>query len=402
MTVQRHNFKSLALSCAIILLTLWITLPAMARSPSPEMGPPTLYFLAVGMGQSSFMTPFEDAGKSADVVARSLLEAGAHYGIVLASGSDRPGRVSRDDVLDALERLKARIRADDPVAPRIVVYVMGHGLADRTAGYEFILPDTLDLAETGVTQNTVFRLARRSVFSIDLLASLMSFRLDDRMAHLDAKVFSEDRFSDLPFGGGFLIDMSRRYAREQRYLDQKAQSYGTAPFANAPIPFLLLIDNCNTGIRETVAPPNPMLNQLAQSMRDMTLDQGRAFYAVPPGADASPRILPERLTDDDEIIVSNGRAATPVIGPLAIHLRHLVRNTRRAEAMSLEDLAAALASSGLSESADLPPPPHEVPGKLRPDVAKFTFFPAPASPMGEITVLHGTGQGTVRCCERID
>ena len=72
--------------------------------PSPPEGPPSLYFLSVGIEEydvSSGLTDLYGAVTSAELVGDALMDAGAKFGIILTSKNEdgvRGHAVTRGDV----------------------------------------------------------------------------------------------------------------------------------------------------------------------------------------------------------------------------------------------------------------------------------------------------------------
>lgn len=170
----------------IILFGFWSTC-ASAKSPPPTKGPADLYVLSVGVGRYADrdFSKFDAGRYSAELVSRSLLKAGARYALTLTDEAGQNSYITRDDVLDALRSLKRKIREDRPRAPRILVYLLMHGVADATSNYLFMVPGNLVIEPNPVPQEDVFRLAKATVWNFDLLTSLMTFRMDKRLNHFD-------------------------------------------------------------------------------------------------------------------------------------------------------------------------------------------------------------------------
>lgn len=376
---------------------------ALAQSPDPVHGPAELYFLAVGAADHSDpdFNPPVPSHRSAEVVARALTDAGAKYGILLTSSPDAGGQITRDSFHAALTRLKMRIRTDQAKAPRVIVYIMTHGAADPASNYLFMAPDNLVIEEPLVRQEHVFRLAKRSIWNFDVLTALMNFRMDERLSHFDNFVYSSLMSDNLGFA--MIAEQGVNLLRLNQKLDRKSAGYGPQPFDNAPIPFVVLFDNCTNGFEANLVERNVLLDQFARQVHSATLDGGRAFYAVPPGEVAAPMELPEALASPGDRVEVRGRSVRPNVGPLAIHLKNVLSASGNGGAMTVEEFASAFRSSGADDPDDsLPGAPYETPAALRPGVATAEFIPARSSVRGEVERVAASSADPVRCCRSID
>ena len=383
-------------------LLLWNGV-AFAQSPDPERGPAELYFLAVGAADYTDpdFNPPVPSHQSAEVVARALMDAGAKYGILLTSSPKADGTVTRDSFHAALTRLKKRIRTDRAKAPRVIVYIMTHGAADPASNYLFMAPDNLVIEEPLVKQDHVFRLARRSIWNFDVLTALMNFRMDERLSHFDNFVYSSLMSDRL--GLAMIAEQGAKLLRFKQDLDQKAAGYGPKPFNNAPIPFVVLFDNCTNGFEANLVEPNPLLDLFTRQVNSATLDGGRAFYAVPPGEMAAPMELPEALASPGDRVEIRGRSVRPNVGPLAIHLKNVLSMSGNGGAMTVDEFASAFRSSGADDPDNvLPDAPYEAREALRPGVAAAEFIPARSSARGEVERIGASMADPVSCCQRID
>ncbi len=386
----------------IAAFLLWNSV-VFAQSPDPARGPPELYFLAIGVANHSDpdFDPPVPSHHSAEVVARALTQAGAKYGILMTSSPEAGGAVTRESFFAALMRLKKRIRADRAKAPRVIVYIMTHGAADPASNYLFMAPDNLVIEEPLVRQEHVFRLARRSIWNFDVLTALMNFRMDNRLSHFDNFVYSSLLSDQLGFAG--IAEKGAKLLRFSRELDRKASGYGPKAFDNAPIPFVVLFDNCTNGFEANLVQPNPLLDQFTRQVHNATLDGGRAFYAVPPGEAAAPMELPEALASPADRVEIRGRSVRPNVGPLAIHLKNVLTASGNGGALSFDEFASAFRSSGAEDPDDvLPSIPYETRAALRPGVATAEFIPAGSSDRGEVERVTASSAVSVRCCRMID
>ncbi|MEM9318249.1 MAG: hypothetical protein AAGA70_04495 [Pseudomonadota bacterium] len=392
-----------------VTVRLWLLLVLMAsglnaQSPAPRQGPPDLYFLTIGIGnfEESGSVPLQASASSAEVVARALIGAGARFGYVLVSRPGEDGYVTREDVRSALTQLKARIRADGALAPRIVVYAMSHGVGDAPGRQTYLLTDDLHIPEPEISQGHALRLARRAIWSVDLLATLMNFRLDPFFQELDP-MLEADLFSDRAGLIGIIEHGRNLAARERRLAESRAQ-LGARPVDNAPVPFLLLLDNCAFGVATDQARTSRFLDSLTEQYFRATLDVGVAFQAAPFGVGAPVLPLPSRLTDPEDLITgSNGNPIPPWVGPMAVHLSSVLAARDPSQTMTLEALAAALAEAGsdLPESG-LPSNPTQLPSYLRADVGRVDFLPGLVSePSGRFEYLTPSGDRLQLCCADI-
>lgn len=376
---------------------------AFAQSPDPERGPAELYFLAVGAADhiDPDFNPPVPSHHSAEVVARALMDAGAKYGILLTSSPDADGGVTRDSFHAALTRLKKRIRTDRAKAPRVIVYIMTHGAADPASNYLFMAPDNLVIEEPLVKQDHVFRLARRAIWNFDVLTALMNFRMDERFSHFDNFVYSSLLSDRLGFA--MIGEQTAKLLRFNQELDRKATGYGPKPFNNAPIPFVVLFDNCTNGFEANLVESNPLLDLFTRQVNSATLDGGRAFYAVPPGEVAAPMELPEALASPGDRVEIRGHSVRPNVGPLAIHLRNVLSVSGNGGAMTVDEFASAFRASGANDPDDvLPAAPYETRAALRPGVATAEFIPVRSSVTGELEHVRASSADPVRCCQRIN
>ena len=391
---------------AAIILLAFSPVLALAQSPSPASGAPDLYFLAVGAAnhQDDDVPGFRAARYSTELVARTLHDAGARFGILLTSDPEGEQWVTREDFFQALLRLQRQIREDGSETPRIVVYIMSHGVADEVARYSFMLPDNLIIDEDPIGQEYAFRLAKRAITDIDILAALMSFRLDDRLAWLDGHL-QTDLYSDM-LGLRGILDHTQRQGAFSQELDRRSSTYGSAPFNNAPVPFVVLMDNCTAGFDYRLSGGNDFFDLLAGQMYAATLNVGRAIYAVPPGQYATTRALPDTLErPDDRVAGPSGAGILPSVGPLAIHLRNVLKSHDGASAMTLQEFSRRiLHSPSLYPTDDLPEAPFHPDALLRPDVASTWFIPSqPGKHSGIVNRIEPSlNRAPSLCCRNIN
>ena len=392
------------LTIPLFLLAAWMASALVAQSPSPREGPPQLYFLAIGIGnfEESGSVPLEASASSAEVVARALIGAGARFGYVLASRPGENGFITREDVRAALVQLKARIRADGALTPRVVIYLMSHGFGDAAGRQTFLLTDDLRLVEPEISQKHIFRLARRAIWSVDLLATMMNFRLDPFYEELDS-MFESDLFSDREGLAGTFEHLRNSAERDQHLAESRAQ-LGTNSVDNRPVPYLLLLDNCAFGVDADVVGPNYYLDQLTEQYFRATLDVGAAFQAAPFGKGSPVLPLPFSLTDSEDFVEGvNGDLISPWVGPLAVLLKSVLATRDPSKQMTLKALSVALSEAGsdLPESG-LPPKPTQLPSYLREDVGRVAFLPALTGiPKGEFEYLMPSGHAMQLCCTEI-
>lgn len=374
---------------------------ALSRSAAPEVGPADLYFLAIGAGNSADedLGGLQAASNSARVVANALMEAGARYGVLLSSEPGGTQRISRDDVLDALAKLKRKVRRDGARAPRLLVYIVSHGFGEPVSNYLFLLPDDLRVMESPISQDYVFRTAKRSIWSLDLLFSLMTFRAGERYSKFDRFAYSS-LFSDKLGLESFSENLAgqERLSQMLEELDRADRISGD----NAAIPFALALDNCNNGFKPDRIESNFIMTGLVALMYGPTLHHGRAFFAAKSGDIATTKLLPYRLAREDDYVREEGTARLPVVGPMAIHIVNVLRSRGDGEPLSLSEFTSRLGASGRDGSDGFPPPPFIPQALLRSSVGAAEFIPAKGSPDGELEVVEPTGGRVRLCCERID
>jgi hypothetical protein len=252
---------------------------------------------------------------------------------------------------------------------------MSHGVGDAAGRQTFLLTDDLRIVEREISQSHVFRLARRAIWSSDLLVSLIKFRLDPFYEELDL-MFESDLFSDRTGFIGLAQHAQNLRERDRQLAESRARLEGRA-VDNGPVPFVLLLDNCALGVGTDLVGSNSFLDLFTEQYFRATLDVGVAFQAAPFGVGAPVLPLPTSLTDPEDFVEGvNNNPVPPWVGPLAVHLKSVLAARDLSRPMTLGALAHAMANAG-SELPDsgLPSNPTQLPDYLRADVAQVAFFP---------------------------
>lgn len=279
----------------IVLAAIWHTSAAAQSRPAPPLDPPELYFLSVGIGEYSDgrQLILEEAETSARLVAETLMAAGARYGILLTSReSEGIGghAVSRADIFQAVFDLKAQIRRDGAVAPRIVFYVMGHGYGDPNLNMLFVQAGESEIAQRHKSQMGTTHLVQTTLWNFDVLSALINFRTHPSMTYMDDFVPSQIMPNLLePLSG---LKTAARAAELQRKEQAVRARNGFAPEGNPPVPYIALFDNCFSEVDQDLVIDAGMVGRLIRSIMDDTVDEGIVFYAAPPGDTRVPVEIP--------------------------------------------------------------------------------------------------------------
>ncbi|MEL7115105.1 MAG: hypothetical protein AAGP08_05855 [Pseudomonadota bacterium] len=343
------------LGAALAVLSFCSVALAQNR-PSPKIQPDGLYFLSVGIGeylQGTGDELLDSAENSAERVAEALMDAGADYGIVLRSriiDGQLRNAVTRDDILNAIFDLKARIRADGAQAPRIVVYAMGHGYGDPQLNMLFLQPGDVNVPPELRGQMGVSRLVQQTVWNIDLVAAMITFRVHPSMDYMD-RFLPTKIMPDLtnPMSG---LSVARFAMEMQTAEEQRRRAGAFPPEGNPPVPYILLLDNCFNSIkRDLVVDAGPVAS-LIQATLDTTINEGLVYYAAPPGEERNPVPLPDAL--------GGGQ-----VGPLGLRLVSALRDL--ATPATLSEVEQSLLSVDTVAS-------YRVGDPLVADVARTVFF----------------------------
>lgn len=367
------------LRCITVLLLL-LAGPVLAQNrPAPPDGPAELYFLSVGIGEYGLDTANADmpqAEASAELVAQALLAVGARHGIVLRSraSEDQFGQiVGRGDIMQALFDLKRRIRADAPVAPRIVVYMMGHGYGDPAVNVMFLAPGDLVLGSEALRQTEITHLVQTSIWNSDVLSALVNFRTHPSMSHFDDFLPSQI-MPDLnnPMSG---LAVARR-AAEMAEIDERLRSEGAyAPDGNPPVPYLLMFDNCFGSIEQDLVFDAGWFGRRLERQFSQIMDEGRVYYAAEPGRLARPIPAPAGVVTEWDL------------GPVAARFLEVLQTAPRAATLAdLDDqMRARRAQATLPDWA-----PYSHDGDLLADVAGVAFLPRWPDQTGTLERRYGT------------
>jgi len=390
-------------------LLLLTAATSAANRPSPQDRPASLYFLAIGAEEYDFLpsnkvSPVRAPRNSAKRVADLLLKLGAKDGILLTGNPDQQGSsyVTREDVADAITELKRRIRQDRPAAPRIVVYFMGHGIGDEVGRYLYMLPENFGLAEArSARQTTTLRLIKSTIWNFDLVSALVNFRMHPSMVHFDDFLPSQ-----------IMPDMSDRkdaveaIRRSQELVEIDEERRATNAYAaegNAPVPYLVLFDNCYGGLTKDLIGSAPRFGALVDSMVSDLETDGIVLYAARPGDVVWDYYDPEAAPDQDD-------ARNDRLGPLAYRLVLAAKSLDRSASITLPGLVKQMRNvHALSKQpSDLRgekapvqiPEPYSV-SRLDDDVARVEFLPT--SSIGgpaRYQTIYGSGSEVAACCDR--
>lgn len=337
---------------------------------------------------------------SATRVASALMSAGARYGILLTSDKKgAPGRrwVTRDDLAKALLDLKARMRADGAKSPRVIFYMMGHGLGDRVGRQLIMLPGNLIPLDS--SQSFVFKLQKRGIWYLDVVSSLVNFRTDPRMSYMD-DVFPS-RLMPNPFDWKDLAEAQRYNQELEARQRAAAASPGFKDLTNPPVPFVTLFDNCYGGIVEDLVNENTLgglLGRLGSSIIDAQLkqleDDGLVLYAAKPGVQATD------YPDPDQPYDSLFPERSPKVGLLAARLLLALRTRQTGSPLTLAQFAARMGEplpKARPDGAENPPQPYSI-SPTNADVARTELVPPDPARRGQLDRRFGTGTTVETCC----
>jgi hypothetical protein len=407
--------KGLAL---FLSLLLWLAIGAASNAAAQSSRPPLpggaaqVYFLAIGSQDYAFtkgrstaaqaFDPIYAPEHSARRVAEALRQAGARHGIVLTSdalGRPQQHMVTRQDVVDAIVALKARIRVDRATNPRIVFYYMGHGLGDRASRWIYAVPGNLTF-DNKANQTFTLRLMKAAMSNLDVIQSWVTFRMHPSMAYLD-DFFATQAMPDLTSPE----DIARVIRRKKELTDRDEDNRRNHRYpaqGNPPVPFAVLFDNCYGGVAEDLVnldTTNALFSQMLASMyRDMAgvEEDGLVLYAVRPG---------DRVGDflDPEADVSAPRREGTWVGALAFRLLRALRDRDRTVALSYRAWRAAmltdLAPGTGRQPETLPPKPFGLMSTSDEILNAPAFPPVDGMVAGTLEVRLGTGRGSVACCD---
>jgi len=357
--------------------------------PSPPEGPPSLYFLSVGIEEydvSSGLTDLYGAVTSAELVGDALMDAGAKFGIILTSKNEdgvRGHAVTRGDVERAIFKLKSQIRRDQPKAPRIVIYMMGHGVGDEPSGLNFLLPGNLRLNFSAFRQTNVFELPYTTIWNMDILSAAIAFRIHPSMDYMDDFFYSQT----FPKGGmpwNISPDQTRRQDELNKAIADRRREGRYPPEGNPPVPFIVLFDNCNATVKSDLSIKVPLIFRYQmKALYQNLVNEGLAFYAAPPGSNASTIYVPKRLRK------FQATGNYDLMGPLGVRLIDTLRSV--GPGASFEKMQQALAAN-IPVAKDSSWAPYEQSGALINDTKSVRFLPDNPKEIGKILACHGSGK----------
>lgn len=294
---------------------------AQTNRPPPPGGGVDLYVLVVGSGEysgSNGLHDLESAEVSAGLVAEALRGIATHV-VLLTSRLTEPGRpsghaVTRGDIRRALVELKARIREDAARAPRILVYMMGHGFGDPDLDVLFFIPGDF---QGDLTQVDGLSVIHSTLWNVDLIGAVVTFRTHASMRGWDPLLLPGDAMPDLnaPFES-----LSRLRDTQALIAQAERLGAGAPPEGNPPVPYVLLFDNCAFSIEDNpVIDARILLPFMQQSFREL-VDEGLAYYATEPGTAVTDVPLPDSLPGD----ARPSDFENPHMGPLGRRLLEIL------------------------------------------------------------------------------
>ena len=273
-----------------VILTLILSNVALSQNrPAPPQQASDLYFISVGIGEYTQETQdgqahLRSAEISAKLVSRALIRQGARYGIQITSRLTEGSRgysVTRQDILDAVIDLKDRMRRDRASAPRVIIYIMGHGYGDPDFDLLFLQPGDVAITDGDRSQMGVSHLVQKTVWNGDLLSAAVNFRTHRSMEYMD-KFFPSQIMPDLtqPLSG---LQTAARAAELQRLSQEAGRTIGFLPGGNPPVPFVVLFDNCFVQIQQNIVVDTSFFGSMIQGMWEEIISDGLVFYAAQPG-----------------------------------------------------------------------------------------------------------------------
>jgi hypothetical protein len=269
-----------------------------------------VFFLVVGSG--NYVTPHEagvralpdihGATKSAKLVASLLDQGGSTFGVTLVSDVGR--FVSREDINQALGRVGQEIQDTKPRRPLLVFYFAGHGIAEGTSWFEYLLPGNFAYRGniTAATDNGAV-LEESTVLANDLVAALRRMNI------------------------AFLVLLDTCYEGTSREFFWK-------PIPPADCPKNDIIDFCGhlekqiEGLRSfdaQMAETAKKLNEMTTSFREMNRfeDTYPIIFSTDPGKTVS-TVADPRISDPRGLPVAPlARRATLILDPILKHRESL-------------------------------------------------------------------------------
>lgn len=372
--------------------TLFLT-DAMAQGrPAPAKGPPSLYFLSVGIEEydtQSRVGYLYGAENSANLVADHLMDMGASFGLVLTSRNEdglQGHAVTRGDVERAVYLLKKKIREENLSAPRILIYMMGHGAGDERSALNFMIPGNTRLRMDEFRQTNIFELPYRTIWNMDILSAAIAFRVHPSMSYLDDFFYSQT----FP-KGGMPWNMEPEQMKRAQELDREIRERrerGLYPSeGNPPVPYVVLFDNCYGEIDHDLGIDVPVSFQiLMEGLYRNLVDEGLAFYAAAPGTNAQTTYVPERVRSTSQ------RKWGSIAGPLGVRLIDAMRDA--GPGATLSSFQAHL-QNGPMVYEDRVWVPYEQSGEIVEDTGVVRFLPDKAGRRGTLVRCFGSGRDDI-------
>lgn len=329
--------------------------PVWAQNrPSPPDGPADLYSIVVGVERYTSEGEFDwipGADQAARMVAEALAARGARRVLLLTGGEgDNDPFVSRQDIRHAIVSLKKTIRADRAKAPKILLYIIGHGMGDPDMELYFSMAGDYS---GPLDQNRGLSIIHGTISNIDLFGAMTQFRMHPSMSGWDDLLLPSDAMPDLEHP----LESIPRMLEAKRKIDHAEEMgrNGAPKEGNPPVPFVLLFDNCGTEIDQNLVIDGRMILPFMQSsLRELT-NEGLAYYAAMPGKMAFMTNAPSPLPAGADAIVPDKK-----IGPLGRRLLEILRDNPGP--LTLSDLQKAFAEPqayfGRGDGTSQPPFSH--------------------------------------------
>lgn len=350
--------------------------------PPPPQNASDLYFISVGIGE--YQQGTENAQRhlvsaeiSAKLVSQALLKSGARYGIQVTSRlseGQRGYQVTRKDLTTAITDLKRKMRRDGASAPRVVVYIMGHGYGDPKFDLLFVQPGDVDVGDSSRSQLGVSSLVQATLWNGDLLSAAVNFRTHPSMYYLD-DFFPSQIMPDLtrPLSG---LNTALRAQQLQDLEQRAAREIGFPEEGNPPVPFVVLFDNCFNQIEEDIVVDAQFFGGLIQGLWDQIISDGLVFYAAQPGKSETDLSIPDWI---------EGASPSEEMGPLGAMLIKVLQEREFDNFLEFQKAMEA----GFSEPTHPDWKPYSRSNRLVNDVANSQLLPDGAV-AGEVDVRYGS------------
>ncbi|WAP68323.1 hypothetical protein [Jiella pelagia] len=359
------------LFCVLSTIGLWLCLshPGLAQNrPPPPTGPVDLYALVVGIGAYSPAGPFDDvfgAEQSANLVAETLAARGARHVMVLASDGQDGGRlIGRSDIREAVFALKRKIRSDRARAPSILFYIFGHGVGDPDVEIFFSVPGSYN---GPFDQNSGLTIIQGTITNLDIFGALTQFRIHPSMSGWDELLLPSDAMPNLQNSIESIPRLLETYGKIDRA--ERMGAEGAPLEGNAPVPFMVLFDNCSNQIDQNLFIDGSIILPFMQSSFRDLLNEGLAFYAAAPGESATTVDAPQPLPPGAAGVYSEGK-----IGPVARRLLEILRDN--VGPLTMSSLVQTFERSTAYDSGSPPSwAPFSHQQSLRADVREVELIP---------------------------